>query len=50
MIMIYKFVAMGTLKMSYIGYDMNFMKMILWSRWLYPPLIFEEIDSRNEMR
>ena len=35
---------------SYIRYDMKSLKMIMWSRWNYPPSIFEEIDSRNEMR
>ena len=33
--------------MSYIGYDMKFTKMIVWSRWDYPPSVFEEIDSKE---
>ena len=37
-------------KMSYIVYDMKFTKMTVWSIWDHPPSIFEEIDSRNEMR
>ena len=36
-------------KRSYIGYDMKSSKMIVWSRWDHLNLIFEEIDSRNEM-
>ena len=36
--------------MSYIGYDIMGSKMIVISIWDHPPLIFEEIDSRNEMR
>ena len=37
-------------KTSYIRYDMKSTKMIVWPGWDHPPLIFEEIDSRNEMR
>ena len=33
--------------MSYIGYDMKFTKMIVWSRWDHPPSVFEEIDSKE---
>ena len=40
----------GISKMSCIGYDMKSTKMIMWSRWDYPPSVFKEIDSRNEMR
>ena len=40
----------GISKTSYIGYDMKSTKMIVWSRWDHPPSVYEEIDSRNEMR
>ena len=34
----------GISKTSYIRYDMNSAKMIMWSRWDHPPSIFEEWD------
>ena len=37
-------------KTSYIGYDMKSTKMIVWLRCDHLPLVFEEIDSMNEMR
>ena len=37
-------------KTSYIGYDMKSLKMIVWLRKDHPPLLFEEIDSSNEMQ
>ena len=40
----------GISKMSYIGYNMKSTNMIVWSIWDHPPSVFEEIDSRNEMR
>ena len=40
----------GISKISCIGYDMKSTKMIMWSRWDYPPSVYKEIDSRNEMR
>ena len=37
-------------KMSYIRYNMKSSKMIVLSRWDHLPSVFEEIDSRNEIR
>ena len=39
----------GISKTSYIGYDIKSSKMIMWSRWDQPSLIFDEIDSMNKM-
>ena len=35
--------------MSYIEYKMKSLQMIVWLRWDRLPLVFEEIDSMNEM-
>ena len=37
-------------KTSYVRYNMKSTKMIVLSRWDHSPSIFEEIDSRAEMR
>ena len=40
----------GISKISYIICIMKSSKMIVWSRWDCLPLVFEEIDSMNEIR
>ena len=52
LIFTYESLAMGSPKhkISYIRYDMKSSKVILWSRWDCVPLVFDEIDSRNEMQ
>ena len=47
LIMTYKIPSHGISKTSYIGYDMKFTKMIVWSRWDHPSSVFEEIDSKE---
>ena len=33
-----------------IGYDIKSSKGIEWSKWDHLPLVYQEIDSRNEMQ
>ena len=44
------FVIFNQVDLRYRLNDMKFSKMLVWSRWNFPTLVFEDIILRNEMR